>query len=280
MSAAKFTPDSGSAILAEVDFVGGPMTRTISHPANASTRYVQQVCIASRDLAAAIGISPNQLAILRSAGCVPQPTYRVFPNGAVVSAVRIFGEPVGTPTEFYSPAVVWWIRRASTLARSVDSASLSAALKGWLETELSQALQAAASDVAAYSISFAWSHLLDGTQIAKDQVSKEADTIWDDWMNGAWAVCLRRFDGFHLVTKEVERARIASITSGGKRKRLDAEARLQLFDAIGRLDSVMLPFAPHERPHGTPGQFIDAVLELYDLPRSTSGHQIDWQLAC
>jgi Family of unknown function (DUF6058) len=256
------------------------MAKAFNHPVNSSTRYVQQVCVCSEDIATSTGIGSEELAKLRRAGCVPQPTYRVYANGAVASAIRTLGEPAGTAIEFYSPAVVWWLRRASTFSQSFSETELSNALKSWLRIDLSRALQLASSDASTYEKPFVWHHLFDHRQLNADRFDNEVNNIWDDWMSGAWAVCLRRFDGHHLVTKEIERARIASITENGERRLNDAQSKIQLLDAIVRLDSVMLPFAPHERPHGTPGHFIDAMLERYDLPRSTSGYSIDWLLAC
>jgi len=256
------------------------MPQAISHPTNSSIRYVRHVCIAFRELSDAIGVGSDGLARLLNSGCIPQPTYRVYSNGAVVSAVRRLGEPVGASLDYYSPAVIWWLRRASTLAPSLTDAALPDALKRWLKSDLSAALLSAANDAHRYKDAFSWSHLLDQKQIIESKLEEEINKIWDDWMSGAWAVCLRRFDGYHLVTKEIERARIASITNNGERGVLDRQSRLQLFDAISRLDSVILPFAPHERPHGTPGLFIDAMLERYQLLCPTSEHSIDWRVAC
>tara|TARA_R110002020_G_scaffold25225_6_gene82120 strand:- start:4114 stop:4329 length:216 start_codon:yes stop_codon:yes gene_type:complete len=39
--------------------------------------------------------------------------------------------------------------------------------------------------------------------------------------------------------------------------------RIELLDALETLDAVMLPFAPHQRPFGTPGKWIDTVMSTY-----------------
>ncbi|MES1158329.1 MAG: DUF6058 family natural product biosynthesis protein, partial [Terricaulis silvestris] len=111
----------------------------------------------------------------------------------------------------------------------------------------------------------AWSHLFDAHGVLDEPaLDVEVGGLCSDWLGGGWAVCLQRWHGHHVVTKNLERARIAAMTDGGRRDLSDAE-RIALLDAIARLDAVMLPFAPYERPHGTPGLFIDAMRERYRL---------------
>lgn len=94
-------------------------------------------------------------------------------------------------------------------------------------------------------------------------MTAQVRTLCTERLQGGWAVCLRRWDGHHVVTKDLGRARIDALAQGADI--LTDAWRLKLFNAVERLDAVALPFAPYERPHGTPGKFIDATRKRYRL---------------
>jgi hypothetical protein len=224
-----------------------------------SRAYVEATATPRAALAAASGVSEGDLAAIEAAGALPAPTYVLFEN-AIRSPIRTLGEP---PTEggraFYCPAVLHWVRRARLL--SLDRPGLLHRLQDWFADDFEAALQAQVAEARQH----AWSHLFDANgDVSPPALAAEAATLSADWMNGGWAVCLRRWNGYHVVTKDLERARIATLTEEATRD-LDAAERQALFNAIERLDSVILPFAPHERPHGTPGLFIDRMRDRYDV---------------
>ncbi|HEY2357659.1 MAG TPA: DUF6058 family natural product biosynthesis protein [Phenylobacterium sp.] len=227
----------------------------------AAADYVRRHCIASALLPAAVGASPEAIARLAKAGVAPQPTYRVTPT-AVVSAIGQIGEiaPGEGAEDYFGIAVGPWLRRALVLAEQGEGSGLEAALLDWLAGDLVAALDARAEDALAWG----WAHLTRGGRFDRGAAREEVASHWHGWMVGGWAVCLRRFDGHHLATKEIERRRIAHLTAGGDA--LSANGRLALLDAMSRLDSVLLPFAPHERPTGTPGLFIDEPVRRFGLP--------------
>ena len=88
---------------------------------------------------------------------------------------------------------------------------------------------------------------------------------WADWIGGGYGVCLRRFDARSLATKAGEVARIRAITSDGALEVVPPAEKLALIDALERLDAVMQPFAPYQRPHGTPGKWVDPILARYGM---------------
>jgi hypothetical protein len=221
--------------------------------------YVETTATPRAQLAAASGVSEGDLGAIEAANALPNPTYVVFSN-AIRSPIRMLGEPPEDGgTAYYCPAVLSWLRRAALMRPGEPG--LSDRLHAWFTGSLRKALQAQAAEARQY----AWSHLFDANGAIDDgALEQEARSLHGDWMNGGWAVCLRRWNGDHVVTKDLERARISALTQDATRD-LNAEERLQLVDAIERLDSVILPFAPHERPHGTPGLFIDRMRERYGV---------------
>jgi hypothetical protein len=217
-----------------------------------SRAYVESTCTPRQLLAAASGVDEATLHRLGDAGGMPAPTYTLF-DGAIRSAIRTLGEPPAQGGRaFYAPAVVAWLRRAALLDAN--------ALRTWFAESLETALLAQAADARAHG----WTRLFaaDGS-LDREALATEIQSLNADWLNGGWAMCLRRWNGYRVVTKDLERARIGAITADGTRDTLSPNERLALQDAIERLDAVMLPFAPYERPHGTPGLYIDAMRERY-----------------
>ena len=227
----------------------------------ASCAYVEAIATPRETLALAAGVSERDVDAIREAGALPAPTYVIFAN-AIHSPIRDLGLPPsdGGGRAFYCPAVLPHLRRAALMLAQGDD--LARRLEAWLAASLTVAAREQADDAQLY----AWTHLFqsDGA-LNDDAVQAEARQLGDDWLGGGWAVCLRRWDGRHIVTKDLERARIAALTDDGKREKLSGDERLALFDAINRLDALMLPFAPYERPHGTPGLFIDQMQTRYRL---------------
>ncbi|MEW5686182.1 MAG: DUF6058 family natural product biosynthesis protein [Pseudomonadota bacterium] len=225
---------------------------------SAARAYVTRVCWPAHDLAAGVGISEADLRALDAAGVVPAPTYRVGREG-VESAIGRIGEAGADARGWFGPAVVVWLRRAVVAAEQVSLSRLGDALAEDLTNDLVAVLDASAADAMIHG----WTDLFrDGRcdpAAARAYVTQE----WPAWMAGAWAVCLRRFDGRHLVIKEVERRRISGLLETGVATAME---RLSLLDAMARLDAILLPFAPHERPTGTPGQFIDEPARRFGLP--------------
>lgn len=227
----------------------------------ASAAYVAAHCVSAAELAARVGVSPADLAGLDAAGVLPAPTYRVG-RRSVISAIRALGEPEDDAEGWYGIAVVDWLRRAALLAEQTPPGRMADSMADWLARDLQFELQAQAHDAQR----FGWAQLFEDGACRLPAARAYVDGEWRGWMLGGWAVCLRRFDGRHLATKEIERRRIAALTGEGGRARLEADERLEVADAMRRLDAVLLPFAPHERPHGTPGLFLDAPARRYGLP--------------
>jgi len=239
----------------------------------AARAYVAAHCIPEQALAARAGLDAAQLMALEAAGVVPEPTYRVGPS-SVISAIRRLGEGEAGAAGWYGVSVTAWLRRAAVLAEAVPAAELAGAMADGLARDLAAVLDGKAADARA----FGWAGLFRGERCDLAAARAYVDGEWAGWMAGGWAVCLRRFDGHSLAVKEIERQRIAAMLAAGVATPAE---RLALTDAMGRLDAVLLPFAPHERPHGTPGRFLDEPARRLELPwdapyeAGTTGSSID-----
>lgn len=224
-----------------------------------SCAYVEAIATPRDALAPASGVTEQELAAIEAAGALPTPTYVLFEK-AIRSPIAMLGEaPAESGRAFYCPSVLQWLRRAKLIG--AERQDLLERLQDWFAEDFATALNRQAADARLY----AWGHLFgaDGDLVAS-ALSEQIRALCAEWMSGGWAVCLRRWNGYHVVTKDLERARISALTEDATRE-LNAAERRTLFDAIERLDSVMLPFAPHERPHGTPGLFVDRMRERYGV---------------
>lgn len=210
----------------------------------------------------ASGLDATLFAALVEARALPGPIYRLWRDGTSWSPI---GGWVGTPrdatakAEWFSPAATVWARRATLMARS-----------GATPEAIAQRFHEAFAADFAREIAenpftrFGYPELL-ANAAAPGLLPATTKSEWDAWINGGYAVCLRRFDARHLVVKNAQALRIRHITDEGRKPALSPAEILDLLDAIEQLDAVMLPFAPHQRPHGTPGKWIDAILARYDL---------------
>ncbi|OWJ66575.1 DUF6058 family natural product biosynthesis protein [Inquilinus limosus] len=224
--------------------------------------YMRRRCLTPAALAQAAGLTGERLRALIAARCLPGPTYVLDPSLTVRSAIR--SEALAQPEEWFGGAVAPWARRAAEATLPLPE--LAAQFRQAFAADFRHAL------LASEGRRFGWTELFDAAgTIDEAAFAKALDEIWEEnWLGGAYAVCLRRFDGRHLVTKLVERSRIRALTEeGGKPSLTPAEAE-QVTAAMARLDAVLTPFAPHERPHGTPGLWIDRIAERYDLPHPTA----------
>lgn len=221
--------------------------------------YVRRHCLTPPTLARAAGLTEDRLRALIAARCLPQPTYVLDPSLTARSAIR--SEALAPqPEEWFGAAVLPWARRAAE--STLPLAALADRLRQDFAADFRQALLASEGRV------HGWTELIDATgTIDEAAFTKALDEIWEEnWLGAAYGVCLRRFDGHHLVTKLVERSRIRALTDEGTKPALSLAEAAEVTAAMARLDAVLTPFAPHERPHGTPGLWIDRIAERYGLP--------------
>lgn len=220
--------------------------------------YVRRHCLTPPALTQAAGLTEDRLRALIAARCLPQPTYMLDPSLTVRSAIR--SETLAPqPEEWFGAAVLPWACRAA------ESTLLLPALADRLRQDFADDFRQAL--LVSEGRAHGWTELFDAAgAIDEAALAKSLDEIWqENWLGGAYGVCLRRFDGHHLVTKLVERSRIRALTEEGAKPTLTAAEAAAVTTAMARLDAVLTPFAPHERPHGTPGLWIDRIADRYGL---------------
>lgn len=219
----------------------------------ASREWIERECTHANELHDAVGISAEELAELRKAGIIPRPTYEIFDTGisSPIAWLGVHGRRKGT---YYGPAIIGWLRRAAIYSRLYPPHQLRDALRRWLEQDFRSAL-VAQSDAAA---KFGWSHLFKGGELSPHRFQAAATQLWHEWLEGGWAVCLKRFSGHDVVTKDIEVERIPALLEG-------RAPAADLIDAMLRFDEIIQPFAPFERPISSRYRVIDKVVADHDL---------------
>jgi hypothetical protein len=222
--------------------------------------YVRAWFIPFETLVRRTGGTEDQVRALIEAGAAPGPIYAFQEAEGWWSALSAFkGEQAAVPstgsTAWYTPAAIYWLRRAFLVLRSGASpAAAAASNREAFIGQFVEALKVEPLSAANYPQCFP-----DGTldlAAAREAGASE----WANWQNGSFAVCLRSFTGTAVVTKESFARRLRTELAG-ERTMPDAE----LLDMAERLASVMMPFAPFERPICTPGVTIDRLVETLGL---------------
>jgi hypothetical protein len=222
--------------------------------------YVRRWFVSFETLVRRSGGTAEQIEALIAAGAAPGPIYAQFPDGVWWSPITTRGEAGRTPpagsTGWYTTGALYWLRRALLGVR--EGASPVEAAERNREAFLDQFVEALKVEPLA---SGSYPDAFPGDEINLVSARKIGESEWESWRTGGFGVCLRSFTGTTCVTKESIGKKLKAELAGGERTLSDFE----LIDLVERLASVMLPFAPFERPVCTPGCTIDPALELLKL---------------
>lgn len=215
--------------------------------------YVARWFIDGERLAAAVGCGGGELQDLIDAGAAPGPTY-VRQAAGWWSALDDHGPHDPDGERWYAADAAWWLRRAGLARRSdLDPRVAAAANLAAFTAQFQQALAGEALARRAYPQVFG------ATGLDPASAAAQARLEWDDWLGGAYGVCLRAFTGWTCAAKEILAIVLREHLDApaGDARRLSDDVAL---DLAHRLSSLILPFSPQERPTGTPGRVIDRLL--------------------
>lgn len=222
--------------------------------------YLQQHFLPMSEFARRCAMAPAALQALIAGQVIPGAIYSTWPNGAFTSVgEEPTGMPKGAPTHWYSPAALWWVRRAAVLQRSADE------IARHFRKEFVAEFMAKLPEEPFARLGYPEVYR-DGA-IDPVLLETKAHAEWNDWITGGYAICLRNWSVSDVFAKVILRGRVLDITDEGRQQKLPQQRMLELIDVLAALETVMLPFAPHQRPTGTPGLWIDAILTRYRLGR-------------
>lgn len=198
-------------------------------------------------LAEAVGVTPARIGRLIAAGCAPGPIY-AHDGKAWWSALGSEG-PAPAGEHWYSPGAAWGLRQAELASRTGATPEAAAAM---LRERFADAFVAALAVQrharAAFPRCFA------NDAVDPRTARQAAHDEWASWLGGGYGVCLRVFTAETCVAKEALGAWLkAAVAEPG----YDAATVLAEAEALAGL---ILPFAPWQRPVGTPGRTIDRLL--------------------
>lgn len=201
-------------------------------------------------LSDAAGITSSHLDELIDAKCIPGIIYSYTQDEGWWSALAAYrgdisASPKAGGQDFYSPGALWWIRRTLLLLRQGETLS-----------------DAANHNEAHFSSRYT---ALAAQQSSLDTASLEEQTgnEWRSWISGAYAVCLRDFSADICFRKEILAKDLKQAAKN--LEQATPEQQLEIIDKTQELASLLLPFAPWERPTATAGLTIDPILEKLEL---------------
>jgi|GEM_PF-1317004 len=212
--------------------------------------YVNHWFWSKDKLSTAAALTASQLDELIEAECIPGIIYSYHDDEGWWSALAAYRGDVGASPkangrDFYSPAALWWIRRTMLLLRQGYTPADAAKHN---ETHFSSRyIELAAQQSSLDDPSL---HALAGSE-------------WRSWIAGAYAVCLRDFSADICFRKEVLGKDLKQAAKG--LKQATPAQQLEIIDKTQELASLLLPFAPWERPTATAGLTIDPILEKLNL---------------
>jgi len=228
----------------------------ISRP-DPNRRYVTDWFWPFDRLAQAAGTSTDALNDLIVAGSGPGAIYAYSSRYGWWSALagHVDGKGGPPPPEaerWFAPAAVWGFRRAILARRRGASLEEAARQNAALFTqEFIQALECLPE------ARFGFADCFDGNGVIDTAARARAAEEWAAWISGGYAVCLRIFTGETCVRKESLGAWLKAHIANPEGYALTADVALSLCEKLAQL---MLPFAPWERPCGTPGVTIDRLI--------------------
>jgi hypothetical protein len=208
-------------------------------------------------LAAASGASEDLISTLIETGCAPRPTYACAVQGEYWSALdasrgRGAARAPDDATCWYSRSSAWDLRRAIlSLRKGLTPAEAAAANRAHFIAAFVDALEQVDGAREAYPGCWA------DSGIDREAAARTAEREWRAWLDGGFGVCLRVFSARTCIAKE-------SLVTRIKRLLPTAEPG-DLLDDAQALSQLILPFAPWERPHCSPGLTIDPLLEKAGL---------------
>lgn len=226
--------------------------------------YVERHFWTPEALSQAVGVPWERIEILIRMGVAPGVVYARDSQGGWWSALGgwVDGDGSALPSPlaevWLSPWTAWAFRRAVLAA--ADGASDEACAR--LESDrFSRQFASTLIQIPSAPARFPDCFDDDGC-VDPGNAGRGANEEWANWLDGGYAVCLRAFTGASCVEKE---------SLGALLKRHIADpvdhpmTRAECLDACVTLSDLMLPFAPWERPIGTPGRTIDVLLERFGV---------------
>lgn len=227
-----------------------------SKPTSENRSYVRRYFWTIAQLAQSCAASETKILDLIASGCAPGPIYIEKPDEQWWTALGSDAPYPGKGIAYYSRGAAWGLRRALLWQRDGATVEQCAArlqnqfVAGFID-------QLSAMPIAREAFSTCYD---DSGSVNTAIAQRIAIEEWQSWLGGGYGVCLHHFTPFTCVRKEslgfVMKAAMKDSTLMG------ADEFLSMAE---ELESLLLPFAPWQRPAGTPGLTIDRFLREQKL---------------
>lgn len=214
----------------------------------ADSRYVALHFWTLGELADAVGASAGRVRALVDAGCGPLPSY-VLAGDGWWSALDREHRAMPDGAAWYARGAAWTLRRALMMTNGgMTEIAAAAALLEQFAAAFVIALGRVDDAVLAFPDCFDANGVIRAASVAA------ASQEWEAWIDGGYGNCLRVFTAETCVMKETLAASMKAALASG-----NGDVATMVMQAE-TLDGLILPFAPWQRPTGTPGRTIDRLL--------------------
>jgi hypothetical protein len=217
------------------------------HADDDTRRYIERWFWTLDDLAEAVGVTPARVEQLIAAECAPGPIYAKGADGWWSALGADAVAPAGE--QWFSPGAAWGLRQAELATRGGSSPAEAAAM---LRDRFAERFVVALGHQRYARLAFA--SCFSGDAIHPDAARAAAQDEWASWIQGGYGVCLRVFTAETCVAKESLGAWLKAAIGEPDHDAADLLAEAEA------LAGMLLPFAPWQRPTGTPGRTVDRLL--------------------
>lgn len=218
-----------------------------------SYTYITSHFLTYEELEKRSGFDRSHIDAMIEAGCLPGPAYKIQ---ASLSISSFFGEyPESEEVLYFPESHVAKIKSIGAMEPPLeDMAKL-------LRHEFEEIYRAILEQQQAYQ--YGLGNLFSKHNIVEGSAAETfLDSEWRHYLDGTYGVCTRSASFEEIALKEVMIAKIKTLTA-----RIEQAATGSLLkalrEAVGQLDNVSAPFAPHEVTRSSRGKWIDAVREQY-----------------
>lgn len=215
-------------------------------------RYVERWFWTLDNLAEAVGVTPARIEQLIAANCAPGPIYARSADSWWSALGADGAAPAGE--HWFSPGAAWGLRQAELATRSGSSPAEAAAM---LLDSFADRFASALGHQRYARLAFATCFSGDAVDLGAARAAARDE--WASWIQGGYGVCLRIFTAETCIAKE---SLAAWLKAALAEPDYDAAALLAEAETLAGL---LLPFAPWQRPSGTPGRTIDRLLRKQNL---------------
>lgn len=229
---------------------------------NEIDNYLAQHYWTDAKLAAACSVVPEEIATLIEQKLIPQPSYVVTDDGALVS--KVFGrfEAAGSvPGRYFHPASSVWVALAVKVRSKVGPLQAHVELASRFKHNFAAALSELNESTFRHSDSFSNT----GERIPEG-LNTRIESAWEAFLGGIYGLCVvDPSTERSIARKEVLQEVIVELTENGSKRKYSPSSKVRVMELIDQYSSAAIPFSPPEYPNSSRRRLVDDLKKIIVL---------------